>query len=130
MTRAERIIWPGPRALCPSGTGFRRQTPIGRYFVDFGSHAAKVSIKVDGGQHFGEAREAARDAYLRSKRFRVLRFNNYDVMTNRESVLSTIAAVGGEAVAPSLPSRASQGGGGAAACGADTQNQMPGGASP
>jgi very-short-patch-repair endonuclease len=133
MTRAERIIWQGPRALCPSGTGFRRQTPIGIYFVDFVSHAAKVSIKVDGGQHFGdahEAREAARDTYLRSQRFRVLRFNNYDVMANRESVLSTIAAVGGEAVGPSLPSRASGGGGEAAACGADTQNQMPGGASP
>jgi very-short-patch-repair endonuclease len=133
MTRAERIIRQGRRALCPSGTGFRRQTPIGPSIVDFVSHAAKVIIEVDGGQHFEdaqEARDAARDTYLRSKRFRVLRFNNYDVMANRGRALSTIAAVWGEAVAPSLPSRASGGGGEAAACGADTQNQTPGEASP
>jgi very-short-patch-repair endonuclease len=133
MTRAERIIWQGLRAHRLSGMGFRRQTPIGPYIVDFVSHAAKVIIELDGGQHFedaSEARDAARDAYLRSKGFRVLRFNNYDVMTNREGVLTTIAAVLGEAVAPSLPSPASGGGGEAAACGADTQNQMPREASP
>jgi hypothetical protein len=47
------------------------------------------------------------------KGFRVLRFNDHDVMTNRDGVLTTIAAVLGEAVAPSLPSSASGGGGGA-----------------
>jgi very-short-patch-repair endonuclease len=118
MTRAERIIWQGLRAHRLHGTGFRRQTPIGPYIVDFVSHAAKMVIELDGGQHFEdahEARDAARDAYLRSKGFRVLRFNNYDVMTNREGVLTTIAAALGEAVAPSLPSPASGGGGEAAA---------------
>jgi very-short-patch-repair endonuclease len=115
MTRAERIIWQGLRAHRLNGMGFRRQTPIGPYIVDFVSHAAKVIVELDGGQHFEEARDAARDAYLRSKGFRVLRFNNYDVMTNREGVLTTIAAVLGEAVAPSLPSPASGGGGEAAA---------------
>jgi hypothetical protein len=64
-------------------------------------------IEIDGGQHFEdahEARDAARDAYLRAKGFRVLRFNNHDVMRNREGVLTVIAAVLGEAVSPSLPS--------------------------
>jgi len=37
-------------------------------------------------------RDARRDAYLAGKGFRVLRFNNYDVMINRQGVLETIAA--------------------------------------
>jgi very-short-patch-repair endonuclease len=118
MTRAERTIWQGLRAHRLNGMGFRRQTPIGPYIVDFVSHVAKVIVELDGGQHFEdahEARDATRDAYLRSKGFKVLRFNNYDVMTNRDGVLTTIAAMLGEAVAPSLPSPASGGGGDAAA---------------
>jgi very-short-patch-repair endonuclease len=118
MTLAERIIWRELRAHRLNGAGFRRQTPIGRYIVDFVSHAAMLVIEIDGGQHFEdahEARDATRDAYLRAKGFRVLRFNNHDVMTNREGVLTVIAAVLGEAVSPSLPSPASGGGGEAAA---------------
>jgi very-short-patch-repair endonuclease len=109
MTLAERIIWRTVRAHRFSGVSFRRQVPIGPYIADFVSH--------DGGQHFEdshERRDAVRDAYLRNRGFRVLRFNNHEVMTNREGVLTVIAAVLGEAVAPSLPSPASGGGGEAA----------------
>ena len=114
MTNAERIIWYGVRAHRLNGAAFRRQTPIGPFIVDFVSHAAKLVIEIDGGQHFEpayEARDARRDAFLRSKGYRVLRFNNHDVMRNRDGVLETIAAAIGEAVAPSPPSPASGGGG-------------------
>jgi very-short-patch-repair endonuclease len=128
MTLAERIIWRAVRAHRLNGAGFRRQTPIGPYIVDFVSHSAMLIIEIDGGQHFEdshERRDAARDAHLRSKGFRVLRFNNYDVMTNREGVLTTIASALGEAVAPSLPSPASGGGGEAAACDAGAAELGP-----
>jgi very-short-patch-repair endonuclease len=118
MTLAERIIWRGIRAHRLNDVGFRRQAPIGPYIVDFVSHAAMLIIEIDGGQHFEdahEARDAIRDAFLRSRGYRVLRFNNHEVMTNREGVLTVMAAVLGEAVAPSLPSPASGGGGEAAA---------------
>ena len=85
-------------------------------------------IEIDGGQHFEDAhelRDAVRDAYLRAKGFRVLRFNNHDVMTNREGVLTTIALVLGEAVAPSLPSPASGGGGEAATCVGNAAEVLP-----
>jgi very-short-patch-repair endonuclease len=117
MTLAERVIWQALRAHRMSGAGFRRQTPIGRYIVDFVSHAAMLVVEIDGGQHFEDAHEqldAVRDAYLRAKGFRVLRFSNHDVMTNREGVLTVIAAILGEAVSLSLPSPASGGGGEAA----------------
>jgi very-short-patch-repair endonuclease len=96
-----------------NGAGFRRQTPIGPYIVDFVSHSAKLIVELDGGQHFDaayEARDAKRDKFLRSKGFRILRFSNYDVITNLEGVWTVIAAAVDEAVAPSLPSPASGGG--------------------
>src|SRR5262249_48816638 len=94
-TDAEQIIW-SLRAHRMNGASFRRQAPIGPYVVDFVCHAARRVIELDGGQHFEskqEQREARRDAYLAGKGFRVLRFNNHDVMTNRRGVLETIAAV-------------------------------------
>jgi very-short-patch-repair endonuclease len=113
-TRAEQIVWSKIRAHRLNGVGFRRQTPIGSYIVDFVSHAAKLIIEIDGGQHFDDAyevRDARRDAFLRSKGFRVLRFSNRDVMTNIEGVWTVIAAAVGESEAPSLPSPAGGGGG-------------------
>jgi len=71
-------------------------------------------IEIDGGQHFEESyerRDAVRDRYLRAKGYRVLRFNNHEVMSNREGVLTRIASVLGGPIAPSLPSPASGGGG-------------------
>jgi len=105
-TKAEQIIWRAVRAHRLLGVGFRRQTPIGPYIVDFVSHSAMVVIEVDGGQHFDdayEARDARRDKFLRSKGFRVLRFSNYDVMTNLEGVWTAIAAAVGKALPPPYP---------------------------
>jgi very-short-patch-repair endonuclease len=112
-TNAERTIWYLVRAHRLNGVGFRRQTPIGPYIVDFVSYAAKVVIEIDGGQHYEnthEARDARRDKFLQSKGFRVLRFSNHEVMANREGVWDVIAAAVGAAVAPSLPFPASGGG--------------------
>src|SRR5882724_6227534 len=67
LTKAERIIWYGLRAHRLEGAAFRRQTPIGPYIVDFVSHAAKLIIEIDGGQHFEEGherRDRRRDAFL------------------------------------------------------------------
>src|SRR5262249_31782678 len=103
---AERIVWSALRAHRLNGASFRRQTPIGPYVVDFICHAAGLVIEIDGGQHFEskqEQRDARRDAYLAGKGFRVLRFNNHDVMINREGVLETIAAAIERARHPSTP---------------------------
>ena len=113
MTLAERAIWYAVRAHRLNGAGFRRQTPIGPYIVDFVSHTAKLVIEIDGGQHFEPkqaAYDARRDAFLQSKGYRVLRFNNHDVTTNRDGDLTVIASAIGEASTPSLPSPASGGG--------------------
>lgn len=106
-TDAERILWSELRAGQLSGMVFRRQVPIERYVADFICHAAKLVIELDGGQHFsdeGERADARRSAAIEAKGFKVLRFSNRDVMTNRGGVLETIAtAVAERAPTPALP---------------------------
>ena len=114
QTKAERIIWYAVRAHRLDGVSFRRQVPIGPYIVDFLSYAARLIVEIDGGQHFANAqqvRDNRRDTYLRSKGYRVLRFTNLEVISNRDGVVSTIAAAVPGAQTPSLPSPASEGGG-------------------
>jgi very-short-patch-repair endonuclease len=69
---------------------FRRQTPIGRYIVDFACHDRRLIVEVDGGQHSGAARDAERDRWFNLKGYRVLRVWNSDVLKNRAGVLQTI----------------------------------------
>ena len=106
MTDAERIIWNAIRAHGMHGMSFRRQTPIGPFIVDSVCHAAWLIIKIDGGQHYeaeNMKRDTQRDAFLASKGYRVLRFNNHEVMTNRHGVLETIATAILHAPSPPLP---------------------------
>ncbi|ERF84478.1 MAG: branched-chain amino acid transport system permease [Bradyrhizobium sp. DFCI-1] len=94
-TDVERILWSELRGNRLNGAVFRRQVPIDNYIADFVCHAAKLVIELDGGQHFsdeGERADAARSAVIEAKGFKVLRFSNLDVMTNRAGVLETIAA--------------------------------------
>jgi very-short-patch-repair endonuclease len=94
-TDAERIIRSELRDHRLNGAGFRRQAPVGNYIADFMCHAAKLVIELDGGQHFSDHAEqvdSARSAAIEAKGFRLLRFSNYDVITNRTGVLETIAA--------------------------------------
>ena len=103
-TDAERLLWASLRGHRLNGASFRRQVPIDNYIADFVCHAAQLVIELDGGQHFSdsaEKKDAARSAVIEAKGFRVLRFNNHDVMTNRDGVLEAIAAVIAES-APTL----------------------------
>ena len=72
---------------------FRRQVPIGAYIVDFAAMSARVVIEIDGGQHGmdrGIQTDKARDEFLRSRGFRVLRYWNSDVDENLNGVLEDI----------------------------------------
>ncbi len=94
-TDAERILWLELRDHRLNCASFRRQVPIENYIADFVCHAAKLVIELDGGQHFSDGQEAAdarRSAIIEAKGFRVLRFSNHDLITNRAGVLETIAA--------------------------------------
>jgi very-short-patch-repair endonuclease len=125
LTDSERIIWYAVRAHRLNGASFRRQTPIGPFIVDFVCHDHRLIIEIDGAQHFEaehEKRDSRRDAYLKARGYRVLRFNNHDVMKNRRGVLEAISTVLG--ASPSLPSPASGGGGEAGASCASARSEQ------
>jgi very-short-patch-repair endonuclease len=110
LTKAERIVWYGIRAN-RLGVSFRRQTPIGSYIVDFVSHSRKLVIEIDGAQHYEPNRmkcDERRNTFLTGKGYRLLRFNNNDVISNPSGVLTLIAEI--LESTPSLPSPASGGG--------------------
>ena len=112
-TDAERILWSELRDHRLIGAGFRRQVPIKNYIADFICHAAKLVIELDGGQHFSdqaEGSDAARSAVIEARGFKVLRFSNYDVMTNRVGVLETIStAIAERAPTLTLPRKRQRG---------------------
>ena len=94
-TAAERVLWQRLRAIELDGSHFRRQAIIGPYFADFACHERRLIIELDGGQHNmpeGVSADAERTAFLNSRRYRVLRFWNNDVLANIEGVMSMIVA--------------------------------------
>ena len=91
-TDAELRLWRLLRDRRLSGFKFRRQVPVGPYIVDFLCVGAKLIVEADGFQHAESPRDKARDAYLESQGWKVLRFWNNEVSQNREGVLETIFA--------------------------------------
>jgi len=93
MTDAEVILWSRLRRNAVKGHRFRRQHSTGAYFVDFACLSIRLIAEVDGATHCTDdetAYDARRDAYLRQRGFRALRFWNGEVYENLDSVLETI----------------------------------------
>ena len=90
MTEAEKVLWRLLREAFPD-RHFRKQVPIRHYIADFASHAAKLVIEVDGGQH-NEAADAERTAVIEAEGYRVIRFWNNDVLGHDEGVWHAIDA--------------------------------------
>ena len=91
LTPAEVILWRELRGRRLGGFKFRRQQPIGPYIADFFCPAAKLVVELDGETHLGrEEKDAARQAYLESLGYRVLRFWNPDVYDELEAVREAI----------------------------------------
>jgi very-short-patch-repair endonuclease len=97
-TIAEARLWDELRELRRQGYHFRRQVPIEKYIVDFACLRQRLIVEVDGIQHFEPdhaAKDAARDADLEWRGFKVLRFTNADVSEKLEGVvLEILAALG------------------------------------
>ncbi len=90
MTDAEQALWKLLRRKQLDGHRFRKQAPVGKYIVDFCCLDARLIIEVDGGQHSESAADSARDGWLKSQHFRVLRFWNNEVLENPEGVMQVV----------------------------------------
>ena len=109
-TDCERLLWRRLRLRQMLGRKFRRQVPIGRYVVDFACVECLLVVEADGGQHAESAYDARRDAYLRARGFRVLRFWNNQIIEQTDAVLGEILRHLASSAPPPLPSPASGGG--------------------
>ena len=91
-TDVESRLWYHLRARQVAGAKFRRQEPIGPYFVDFCCVEAKLVVELDGGQH-AERHEPdqQRTVFLEQCGYRVLRFWNNEVQQSLEAVVERIA---------------------------------------
>lgn len=95
-TRAEALFWSQVRAGRLSGHKFKRQVPITPYIVDFLRPSARLIVGLDGEPHDTVERgkrDAARDAWLRSQSFEIMRFTNDAFLGNPQLALDTILAV-------------------------------------
>jgi very-short-patch-repair endonuclease len=95
---------------------FRRQHPIGPFIADFACIPARLIVEVDGATHGSDAErrsDARREAFLRSRSWRIARVTNHEIYHSLMAVLDLIYQRAVEA--PSTASRSSspaKGGGG------------------
>jgi very-short-patch-repair endonuclease len=92
MTEAEDRLWHELRGRRLGRIKFRRQVPIGAYIADFVCLDSSLIVEVDGSQHAESRRDTVRDAELKQRGFRVLRFWNDEVLREMDSVCDTIIA--------------------------------------
>src|SRR5271163_4144954 len=90
-TDAEVRLWSKLRRKQLEGFRFRRQAPIGSYYVDFICLEKKLILEIDGGQHaVRQDTDAKRTRWLESEGYRVIRFWNNEVLGNLDGVLESI----------------------------------------
>jgi very-short-patch-repair endonuclease len=93
MTEAEKLLWSKIRIKQLNKCQFYRQRIVGDYVVDFSSPSAKLIIEVDVSQDYSDKMAKAdriKDRYMENCGFKVLRFNDNEVLTNIEGVTENI----------------------------------------
>jgi very-short-patch-repair endonuclease len=93
QTQEEKELWRALRAGRFAGFKFRRQHPVGIYFLDFYCPSARLSIELDGFQHGlpeQRQRDAVRERFLAAQDIEELRFWNHRWRNNREGILLEI----------------------------------------
>ena len=93
MTGTELRVWIRLRGRKLDGWKFRRQQPIGPYYVDFYCPAARLVIEIDGPTH-DDARWAydrRRQAWLEAEGYKVIRIPVSDIDWDAGDAVETIA---------------------------------------
>ena len=94
MTAAEMILW-GYLKAGYEGLKFRRQHPLGIYIADFYCHKLRLIIEVDGNIHDKQEikeYDIKRENDLINDGYTILRFSNYQVLKEIDSVLKIISS--------------------------------------
>ncbi len=91
MTGLEWKLWTHLRLHQLDGHKFRRQVPIGPFFVDFACLRARVVVEIDGPAHdFSVLADARRDAWLEAAGYLVLRYTADWLAEDTDAVVEDI----------------------------------------
>jgi very-short-patch-repair endonuclease len=91
MTFPERRLWYAIRNRNLAGIKFRRQTPLLGFVVDYLCAEHALILELDGKSHIGRYEyDLDRQQKLEAAGFRVLRFDNDEVLRDLEAVLGAI----------------------------------------
>lgn len=91
-TDVDHKLWQTLHSRRLDGIKFRHQYNLDPYIVDFVCLSAKLIVELDGSQHAESGYDAIRDAELKRRGFRVLRFWNEDVSKDLAGVCDTVIA--------------------------------------
>lgn len=97
QSAAEDVLWQALRRNQLNGWGFRRQSPLGDFVVDFLCHKPKLVVEVDGPIHDDpeqQAFDAARTLKLEALGHLVIRVKERAVREDVTRVLRWIGSVG------------------------------------
>jgi very-short-patch-repair endonuclease len=93
MTGTELRVWIRIRGRKLDGWKFRRQHPIGPYWVDFYCPAARLIVEIDGPTHEDEltsAYDIRRQAWLETEGYRVLRIPVFWIDQDADDAVDSI----------------------------------------
>ncbi len=97
MTKAEACLWKyALRNKKLKGYAFRRQRPVLNYIADFMCMHLMLIIEVDGITHWQEviaAKDEVKEKTLIAAGFRVVRFDDREVLKDIENVIRELEAV-------------------------------------
>ena len=91
QTKEENHLWYDFLKTYP--VQFRRQVPVGCYYVDFLNYQAQLIVELDGSHHYEPSAllyDEKRTAFLESNGYKVLRFSNLDIWRNFSGVCQSI----------------------------------------
>jgi very-short-patch-repair endonuclease len=94
-TATERRLWRLLRDRRLEGLKFRRQVQIGPFIADFACLAHKLIVEADGPVH-DATEDLARDGWLQTQGFRVLRFSNGTIIDRPHVFIAAILAATGQ----------------------------------
>jgi very-short-patch-repair endonuclease len=90
-TEAEKYLWQYLRDRKLDRFKFRRQHTLGQFIVDFYCEEANLVIELDGPVHeYLKIKDTARQEYLQSHEYTVLRFTNDQIIHNIGNVVRQI----------------------------------------
>ena len=91
MTAEESLLWEKLKGKQICKVRFRRQHPINVYIADFYSHSVKLVIELDGKIHLkNNEYDKERSSIMEEFNIEVIRFSNFEIDTNIESVITQI----------------------------------------